>query len=528
MPTVWEELLLYGMLLVFGYFALWAIFQEKAEPGSQGWVFSLVVVYIGGTLGGAAVSKMSKRVPVLVGMLVAGFAIRNAIPVVNDGMDKDVSSKLRGVALAVIMIRAGLGLSLADLMRLKYTMAIMSTVPALVEAGVVAGLAVALFGYEPLWGFMLGFVLADVSPAVTVPLLLKFQEEGKGSNKGIPSILLAASSLNSVFAICMYGVFQGLNFSGSGTPVWETAVRGIAEVVGGVLVGILSGLIITLTAGKFVPSLQFALTASFGAACIFGPKLDPVKMGGGGALAALIMGLTIANRWSKTQYEGMQAMFSVLWSSVGQTMLFSLLGASITVDQLTPSVVGKGLGIIAIGLIFRAVAAVLSVSGTDWNLKEKIFTAITWCPKATVQAALSTVALDYVEDNPAEFNGVGISTYNDAHDDAETLLTVAVLSIIATAPLFAFLMDWSGSVHLYQPPPEERPPPPPHGEIVVRSSEACNLETTMHPDQQRISIEDSVRFTVPVTNPVDGTVPNGVMIRTSMQAGRVSAAKEFR
>jgi NhaP-type Na+/H+ or K+/H+ antiporter len=45
------------------------------------------------------------------------------------------------------------------------------------------------------------FVIADVSPAVTVPLLLDFQLQGYGTDKGIPTILLAGSGFNSVFAI---------------------------------------------------------------------------------------------------------------------------------------------------------------------------------------------------------------------------------------------------------------------------------------------------------------------------------------
>jgi len=520
-PTTKEEFLLYGMLLCFGYFALWAVFQRKAEPRSEGWVFALVVVYLGGTIGGLIVSKISARVPVLIGMLLAGFILRNTIPIVNDAMDKNVSSKFRGVALCVIMIRAGLGLSLADLLRLKYTMAIISTFPALVEATVVMLLSLPFFDYDVLWGYMLGFCLADVSPAVTVPLLLKFQEEGKGADKGIPSILLAASSLNSVFAICMYGVFKGLNFSGSGTPVWETAVRGVAEVVGGCLLGVLCGALVCKTSAKFAPSIQFMLTFALGCGCIFGPKISPVNMGGGGALAALLMGLTIANMWEKHQFEGMQAMFSMVWSSVGQTMLFALLGASITTDQLEAQTVLKGLAMIFIGLILRAVAAVISVMGTDWNMKEKLFTAITWCPKATVQAALSTVALDYVEEHPSEFGGVGSTTYTDAHKDGEVLLTVAILSIIATAPLFAFLMDWSGNTHLKQP--EVAPQPAPHGKLVLQSSEAVQNDFTFDENAGSVTYDTGARFSV--------TVPdkriNGVAVITTLEDDCARMTKTF-
>jgi hypothetical protein len=156
----------------------------------------------------------------------------------------------------------------------------------------------------------------------------------------------------------------------------------------------------------------------------------------------------------------MEAYFKQIWSQVGECMLFSLLGASMSIDDLGGDTVGKGIGIIYISLIFRALAAILAVHfTTNWTFKEKIFTAITWCPKATVQAALSSVAITYVEDNPTEFCASGLSGtactddqgYKDAHQNGTDLKTIAILSIIATAPLFAALMDWGGYVLLDEP-----------------------------------------------------------------------------
>ena len=49
-----------------------------------------------------------------------------------------------------------------------------------------------LLGLPWQWGFMLGFVLAAVSPAVVVSCLLNLQERGYGVTKGIPTLVIAA------------------------------------------------------------------------------------------------------------------------------------------------------------------------------------------------------------------------------------------------------------------------------------------------------------------------------------------------
>jgi NhaP-type Na+/H+ or K+/H+ antiporter len=388
----WGETIAVGLLgLSMSWFSLWCLFKDAAIPG--GWLFSLIIVYLGGSLGGVLAEQVrvptgeGKSVPLpgLVGMLLMGFVIRNACDEISHGsfaLEKKISSSLRGLALAVILIRAGLGLSLADLRRLWGTCLAMSTIPATVEA--VSGMCFAcwFFGFDLKWGLMLGFILADVSPAVTVPLLLKFQEEGQGSDKGIPSILLAASSLNSVFAICCFGIVMGFNFTGSGTPVWETILRGVLDVIGGVAIGALSGWLVYKLTQRFPSSIRFALTFAFACVQIFGmkvqpftfhtsliltligTKVEPLKSTGGNALATLVMGLTIANLWDKAEYEGMQASFNMVWKSVGERMMFSLLGASMHHEDLEPDVVGAGLAIIFLGLFFRGIAAMASISST--------------------------------------------------------------------------------------------------------------------------------------------------------------------
>ena len=59
----------------------------------------------------------------------------------------------------------------------------------------------------------LSFVLGAVSPAVVVPSMLLLQENGYGVEKGIPTLLIAASSLDDILAITGFGTCMSTVFS---------------------------------------------------------------------------------------------------------------------------------------------------------------------------------------------------------------------------------------------------------------------------------------------------------------------------
>ena len=67
--------------------------------------------------------------------------------------------------------------------------------PCIVETIVVAVASHFLLGFPWMWGFMLGFVLAAVSPAVVVPCLLSLQERGFGIDKGIPTLGMISNKM---------------------------------------------------------------------------------------------------------------------------------------------------------------------------------------------------------------------------------------------------------------------------------------------------------------------------------------------
>lgn len=78
---------------------------------------------------------------------------------------------------------------------------------------------------------------------------------------------------------------------------------------------------------------------------------------------------------------------------------------------------------IILGLLIRSMGVFISVKESNLNKKEKLFTIFAYTPKATVQAAIGSVALT---------NGL---------DSGMSILSIAVLGIIITAPLGAILID---------------------------------------------------------------------------------------
>jgi NhaP-type Na+/H+ or K+/H+ antiporter len=89
----------------------------------------------------------------------------------------------RKIALVIILTRAGLDLDPTALKRLKVTVPKLGLIPWVVEATVVAALTNYLLDLPWIWGFLLGSIIAAVSPAVVVPCLFRLRAKGYGVAK---------------------------------------------------------------------------------------------------------------------------------------------------------------------------------------------------------------------------------------------------------------------------------------------------------------------------------------------------------
>ncbi|OWF37825.1 sodium/hydrogen exchanger 9B2-like [Mizuhopecten yessoensis] len=420
----------------------WAVLvsltHSEALPGGN--FFSLFVLFYASVVGGYLVSFF--RLPPLLGMLMVGAMLRNipVVKIVGESISMPWSSALRQIALTVILIRAGLGLDPQALRKLSFTVLRLAFIPCLAECCAEAVAAHFLLGFPWEWGFMLGFVLAAVSPAVVVPSLLSLSDRGYGLDKGIPTLVIAAASVDDVLAITGFGVVLGISFSTGDIAL--TIVKGPLEAMLGVVYGIVFGIVLWYLPSKDTknPTLyRSLLLLGAGLMATFGSSA--VHLSGAGPLGCLTLAFVAALRWRKEAEKegdnGIGDMVGLLWM-IFQPLLFSLIGAAVDINTIDGGTVGLAMGTLAIGLFVRLCASFGAVLFSGLSVKEMLFIPIAWLPKATVQAAIGGIALDEAtKRGDARLMALGTS-----------VLTIAVLSIVITAPIGAALISIVGPMWL--------------------------------------------------------------------------------
>ncbi|KAK7507738.1 hypothetical protein BaRGS_00000703 [Batillaria attramentaria] len=470
-----------AFLLVAVVFLVWwgvliSITKEKALPG--GVVFPMLMLFVCCWCGGYLINLV--RLPPLFGMLLMGGILGN-VPGIDVGrqIDPAWSSTARNMALAVILMKAGLGLDPVALKRLSLVVVRLAFCPSLVEAAVDGVAAHLILGLPWDWAYCLAFVLSVVSPAVIVPSMLSLSDRGYGLNKGIPTLVVAAVSLDAVLAITGFGVMLGIIFT-SGSIVWAV-VKGPIEIVAGITGGCLGGVLlwyIPQKSSKHVLLFRSVLLVGAGFVTIFGSKY--VGWSGSGPLACIAVPFVAAHGWRKEFAKGqkivvdddgdpdpVEEVMGVLWM-VFQPLLFGLIGAKVDLSQLQPHTVGLGMAVLFTGMAFRLTVAFLTMLRSELNTKERIFIPFSWTPKATVQAAIGGIALD---------TAIELNAGPEAVELGRKVLTLAVLAILVTAPVGALLIALLGPKLLHKTEPGELYKEPDEAVAQLENGDAKDIET---------------------------------------------------
>ncbi|KAM7427562.1 Sodium/hydrogen exchanger 9B2 [Porites harrisoni] len=434
-----------GLVVILIWAVLWSIIGQDALPGGN--IFGIFIVIVSASLLGFLVGRIPYlHLPPLLGMLVAGFVLRNVRGIdLARHIDKRWSSTLRSMALVVILIRSGLGLNTSALRKLKFTLVRLAFLPCVLEAVIAAILVHLLLEMKWLWAFQLGFVQAAVSLAVVIPCLLDLQGQHYGVKKGIPTLVMAAASFDNVLCISAFGVCLGIAFD-SGNLIFSI-FRGPIELALGITVGSIAGVMCWFFPDKNQANVshnRFVILLSLSLISVFGSNV--AKFSGAGALGVLTMSTIAAYGWSPSGKAPVAMVMSLVWQ-VFEPLLFGLVGAEVSVEYMNSKVVGMGIASLVISLIIRLIATYLGLLGNDLNLKERLFIAIAWLPKATVQAAIGSVSLDLARQKG--FTG------QIEEDFGIQILTIAVLSILITSPIGAIGIVVAGPRMLHRSHPEE-------------------------------------------------------------------------
>ncbi len=366
------------------------------------------------------------KLPRIIGMLITGIALGPFVLDLLDPKILGISSELRQTALIIILIKAGLSLNISDLKKVGRPAVLMSFLPALFEIGAFVLLAPRLLHITVLDSAIMGAVLGAVSPAVVVPRMVQLMDENCGTDKQIPQLILAGASLDDVFVIVLLSTF--INMAQGGSAKIMDFVNIPISIILGILLGAAFGFVLAFLfelAHKRGNSMRQSIKTIILLGAAFLLMAIETWLEGtvsiSGLLAVMSMACVIQLRCRKEVSDDLSAKYGRLWLAA-EVILFVLVGAAVDI-RYTLQAGAMAVLVIFIALIFRSVGVLVCLIGTKLNRKEKLYCIIAYLPKATVQAAIGSVPLS-----------LGLPCGN-------IVLSVAVLSILITAPLGAILMD---------------------------------------------------------------------------------------
>lgn len=360
------------------------------------------------------------KLPGLIGMLFTGIILGPYVLNMLDSSILLVSADIRKIALVIILTRAGLTLNLEDLKKVGRPAFLMCFVPATFEMIGMIILAPRLLSVSLIEAAVIGAVVAAVSPAVVVPKMIKLMEDGYGTKQGIPQLILAGASVDDVYVIVMFTAFTSLAQGGNVSVM--SFVNIPVSIMFGIIIGIIIGKALAVVWKKLhirdTVKAAIFLSVALLLVDIEASLNTPITFAS--LISVMFIGIALKKDRPEEAFRLSQK-YNKMWVWA-EVMLFVLVGATVDIGYVAYA--GVSSIVIIIGaLIFRMAGVALCMAGTKLKLKERAFCMLAYTPKATVQAAIGGVPLS-----------MGLACGN-------TVLTVAVLAIIITAPLGAFAID---------------------------------------------------------------------------------------
>ncbi|XP_045535519.1 sodium/hydrogen exchanger 9B2 isoform X2 [Papilio machaon] len=453
-PPHWQKICPYPLCPSYRHFAqtlsvfligilawviIWIVMGETAAPGGQ--LFTLAALTIAAYFGGWLMVKVT-TLPALIGMLIVGIILKNVGFVNFDENYEHVCSYIRKIALTIILTRAGLDLDPVAMKKFFFTVIKLALIPWTFECVLCAVMANLLLGLPWDWAFLLGSIIAAVSPAVIVPCLFRLRGKGYGVSKGIPTLVLAVSGVDDAASVAVFGIVSSIMFSSS--SITMNIIQGPFSVIGGIAFGVVCGYLVKYIPERndaFLVPLRVLLLLTGGLMSVLGS--EEIGWGGAGPLAVIAFAFVACKNWAEQGWElednPVATAFEIFWMFF-EPMLFSVTGAQIVIADLEPHLVLVGGGILVTCAVLRTILTSVCAVRSNLNMKEKVFVGLAWMAKATVQAALGPVALDEVR-KMAVAEGQPVP---ELLQYAETVLTVCIMSIVITAPLGAMVITVTG------------------------------------------------------------------------------------
>lgn len=391
-------------------------------------LLSLSIIILSSLFMSAIFTKLN--IPRIIGILCTGIIIG---PYVLDLIAPEIlviSTDLRQVALIVILVRAGLSLDLKDLKKVGKPAILLSFIPATFEMIGITLLAPLFFDITYLEAAIMGSIVAAVSPAVVVPRMIELMKHHKGQKHQVPQLILAGASLDDIYVIVLFMSF--IQAKQNGSFQWTNLLMIPVSILSGAILGFVTGRLIVYAFKKYHMRDTIKVLMMFSFAFLFVTLEQVIKdiIPISGLIAVIAFGIAILKH-HEILAKRLIGKFEKIWV-IAEIMLFVLVGAALN-PSLAIETGFQAIILICLALLIRTLGVWLAVWPSQLTKSEKIFVSISYLPKATVQAAIGAIPLS-----------LGIS-------GGDVILSVAVVSILITAPLGAILMDHLANKLLSEP-----------------------------------------------------------------------------
>ena len=381
-------------------------------------LLSIALIMLVGMGLGALCQKI--KLPGLFGMVITGILLGPYVLNLIDPFVLVISAQLRKIALIIILARAGLTLNISDLKKIGRPAILMCFLPATFEMIGTVLLAPKLLSISTMEAALLGAVIGAVSPAVIVPKMIHLIEEGYGTEKGIPQLILAGASADDVYVIVLFSAFTSLVQGGDVSVIRFVNIP--VSVVLGILAGLLCGALLAVMFMKWEMAGTVKTIVLLCVCFLLSAAEDAISLPitFSSLIAVMFIGIAVQKK-NGEDARILSGKFNELWKGA-EVILFVLVGACVDISHLANAGVSVLL-LLAGALVFRMLGVWVCLLKTALSGREKLFCMLSYMPKATVQAAIGGIPL-----------AMGLPC-------GDTILTVAVAAIMITAPLGAFAID---------------------------------------------------------------------------------------
>lgn len=378
-------------------------------------MMSILFMFILSLILGTMLNRLG--LPKIIGFIGSGILLG---PFALDVLSNDLmmyAAELRYAALVIIILRAGFSLDLDTIKKHKKIIVLLTFAPATIEIIAAIIFAPVLLGFTFQEALLLGSVIAAVSPAIIVPKMIQLIES-KTHHTSLPKVILMSASLDDIFVVIVFSiVIQTFsNVTVSSMYVLEFPLSILLGFVSGILAGYLLSKVFNVTQRfSWVKTMSIVL---IGFIFMYLEKNQWIPFSG--LIGILVIGIYLLKS-IPSKVVIIQNQLKTIWF-FAEIMLFSLIGAALDIHNAF-SLFWIGMLLIVLMVTFRLIGVRFILLHHPFNKKEKHLITVSYIPKATVQASIAAIPLS-----------LGIAEGN-------VILSIAVISILLTAPVGAFLID---------------------------------------------------------------------------------------